>query len=224
VSIRVLVVDDQELLRRGLRMLLETDPDIEVVGEAENGRHALAMIPTTGPDVVLADARMPVLDGLGLVERCAVDHPGVPVLVLTTFDDAALVRSMLDAGAAGFLLKDVSTDALTQAIRQVLEGGLVIDPRVARAAVQLPERSSPLPQLSSAERAVAELVAVGLPNADIAARLQLAHGTVKNTVSVLLRKLDARDRTALALRLARELDARPVTADRHGPAGVNPVG
>jgi DNA-binding NarL/FixJ family response regulator len=214
MSIRVLVVDDQELLRRGLRMLLETDPGIEVVGEAENGRHALAMIPTTAPNVVLADARMPVLDGLGLVKRCAVDHPGLPVLVLTTFDDAVLVRSMLDAGAAGFLLKDVSTDALTQAIRQVLDGGLVIDPRVARAAVQLPERSTPLPQLSAAERAVAELVAVGLPNADIATRLQLAHGTVKNTVSVLLRKLDARDRTALALRLAGELDARPSIAGR----------
>jgi DNA-binding NarL/FixJ family response regulator len=203
--IRVLVVDDQELLRRGLRKLLETDGDIEVVGEAENGMHALAMIPASAPDVVLADARMPVLDGLALVTRCATDHPGLPVLVLTTFDDALLVRSMLDAGAAGFLLKDVSTDALTEAIRQVVAGGLVIDPRVARAAVQLPERETALPQLSGAERAVADLVAQGLPNAEIASRLQLAHGTVKNTVSVLLRKLDARDRTALALRLAREL-------------------
>jgi DNA-binding NarL/FixJ family response regulator len=203
--IRVLVVDDQELLRRGLRMLLETDGDIEVVGEAENGMHALAMIPAAAPDVVLADARMPVLDGLALVTRCATDHPGLPVLVLTTFDDALLVRSMLDAGAAGFLLKDVSTDALTEAIRQVVAGGLVIDPRVARAAVQPPGHAAALPQLSPAERAVADLVAQGLPNAQIASRLQLAHGTVKNTVSVLLRKLDVRDRTALALRLAREL-------------------
>ena len=205
--IRVLVVDDQELLRRGLRMLLETEPDIDVVGEAEDGRHALAMIPTTTPDVVLADARMPVLDGLGLVARCGTDHPGLPVLVLTTFDDALLVRSMLSAGAAGFLLKDVSTDVLAQAIRQVVAGGLVIDPRVARAAVQLPATHAVLPQLSPAERAVAQLVAVGMPNSEIADQLQLAHGTVKNTVSVLLRKLDARDRTALALRLARELEA-----------------
>jgi DNA-binding NarL/FixJ family response regulator len=208
-SIRVLVVDDQELLRRGLRMLLETDGDIEVVGEAENGMHALAMIPTAAPHVVLADARMPVLDGLALVARCATDHPGLPVLVLTTFDDALLVRSMLAAGAAGFLLKDVSTDVLTEAIRQVVAGGLVIDPRVARAAVQPTGRETPLPQLSGAERAVADLVAKGMPNADIAARLQLAHGTVKNTVSVLLRKLEVRDRTALALRLARELPAGP---------------
>jgi DNA-binding NarL/FixJ family response regulator len=205
--IRVLVVDDQELLRRGLRMLLETEADLDVVGEAENGRHALAMIPATTPDVVLADARMPVLDGLGLVARCGIDHPGLPVLVLTTFDDALLVRSMLSAGAAGFLLKDVSTDVLAKAIRQVVAGGLVIDPRVARAAVQLPATDAVLPQLSPAERAVAQLVAVGMPNAQIADQLQLAHGTVKNTVSVLLRKLDARDRTALALQLARELEA-----------------
>lgn len=200
--IRVLIVDDQELLRRGLRMLLEMEDDIEVVGEAESGMRALAVIPTARPDVVLADARMPVLDGLGLVERCSRDHPGLPVLVLTTFDDALLVRSLLDAGAAGFLLKDVSTEALGEAIRQVLGGGLVIDPRVARAAVAPAEPLEPLSVLSPAERAVADLVARGLSNAEIALRLRLAHGTVKNTVSALLRKLGERDRTALALRLA----------------------
>ena len=205
-GIRVLIVDDQELLRRGLRMLLETEEDIEVVGEAEHGLRALASIPALAPDVVLADARMPELDGIGLVERCRRDHPGLPVLVLTTFDDARLVRSILDAGAAGFLLKDISTDALSEAIRQVLRGGLVIDPRVARAAMRPPEPDPGLPQLSTTESAVAELVALGLPNAQIAERLRLAHGTVKNTVSALLRKFDTRDRTALALRLAHDLD------------------
>jgi len=205
-SIRVLVVDDQELLRRGLRMLLETEPDIEVVGEAENGMHALALIPASAPDVVLADARMPVLDGLALVSQAAKAHPGLPVLVLTTFDDALLVRSLIDAGAAGFLLKDVSTEVLARAIREVVAGGLVIDPRVARSAIRLPAGDTSLPQLSTAEQAVARCVALGLPNAEIAERLQLAHGTVKNTVSVLLRKLAVRDRTALALRLSRELD------------------
>lgn len=205
--IRVLVVDDQELLRRGLRMILETDEGIRVVGEAEHGMRALALIPEVAPDVVLADARMPVLDGLGLVRRCATDHPGLPVLVLTTFDDTRLVRGLLDAGAAGFLLKDVSTDALIDAIRHVIAGGLVLDPRVARAALS-PSPSDPpplTPTLTEAERAVADLVARGLPNAEIAARLHLAHGTVKNTVSALLRKLDQPDRTALALRLARDL-------------------
>lgn len=201
----MLIVDDQELLRRGLRMLLETDDDVDVVGEAEHGMRALAMIPGTLPDIVLADARMPVLDGLAFVERCRVDHPDLPVLVLTTFDDAQLVRSMLDAGAAGFLLKDVSTDSLLTAIRQVLGGGLVIDPRVARAAVA-PAGAVMWPELSPAERAVADLIALGLPNAAIAERLVLAHGTVKNTVSALLRKLDERDRTSLALRLARDVE------------------
>jgi DNA-binding NarL/FixJ family response regulator len=205
-GIRVLIVDDQELLRRGLRMLLETEEDLEVVGEAEHGLRALAAIPALDPDVVLADARMPELDGIGLVQRCRRDHPGLPVLVLTTFDDARLVRSMLDAGAAGFLLKDISTDALGEAIRQVVRGGLVIDPRVARAAVRPAEPDPAMPALSTTELAVAELIAIGLPNAQIAERLKFAHGTVKNTVSALLRKFDARDRTALALRLAHDLD------------------
>jgi len=203
--IRVLIVDDQELLRRGLRMILETDDAIEVVGEAEHGMRALALIPEVAPDVVLADARMPVLDGLGLVKRCATDHPDMPVLVLTTFDDARLVRELLDAGAAGFLLKDVSTDTLTDAIRQVIAGGLVLDPRIARSALSPTTVSPDRGNLTEAERAVARLVALGLPNAEIAARLHLAHGTVKNTVSSLLRKLDQPDRTALALQLARDL-------------------
>ncbi|MGO1850581.1 MULTISPECIES: response regulator [unclassified Microbacterium] len=203
-GVRVLVVDDQELLRRGLRMILETDANIEVVGEAEHGLRALAMIPEVAPDVVLADARMPTLDGLGLVRRCIVDHPGLPVLVLTTFDDARTVRDLLDAGAAGFLLKDVSTDGLVEAIRQVIAGGLVLDPRVARAALSPATSAAPLPELTESERAVAELVARGLPNVEIADDLHLAHGTVKNIVSTLLRKLGQRDRTALALRLAQE--------------------
>lgn len=203
-AVRVLVVDDQELLRRGLRMILETDAEIDVVAEAENGMRALALIPEAAPDIVLADARMPALDGLGLVRACVERHPGLPVLVLTTFDDARLVRALLDAGAAGFLLKDISTDALTASIRQVVDGGLVLDPRVARAALSPPPSEDPGPVLTAAERAVAELVAQGMPNAAIASRLHLAHGTVKNTVSALLRKFDEPDRTALALRLAGE--------------------
>lgn len=200
-QIRVLIVDDQELLRHGVRMLLETEPDIDVVGEAEDGHRALAMIPELLPDVVLTDARMPGLDGRGLIRRCAAEHPGLPVLALTTFDDAPLVRGLLEDGAAGFLLKDVSIDTLADAVRQVLAGGLVIDPRVARAVL---DRDAPPAALTASEQAVADLVAEGRTNAQIADRLHLAHGTVKNTVSVLLRKFEAADRTALALRLARE--------------------
>lgn len=202
-AVKVLIVDDQELLRRGLRLVLETVDAVEVVGEAEHGAHALALIPETAPDVVLADARMPVLDGAGLVRRCAVDHPDVPVLVLTTFDDARLVRDLIDAGAAGFLLKDVSPEALVDGIRQVHGGGLVLDPRVARAALAAPRPADD--DFTDAERAVAALVARGLPNAEIAERLHLAHGTVKNNVSALLRKLGHPDRTSLALRLAAEV-------------------
>ncbi|MGX5682213.1 response regulator transcription factor [Schumannella luteola] len=205
-GIRVLVVDDQELLRRGLRMILQTVGGITVVGEAENGERALALIPELAPDVVLADARMPVLDGLGLVIRCAAAHPGLPVLVLTTFDDAPLVRELLDAGAAGFLLKDISTESLADALEQVLAGGLVLDPRVARAALAPAAPPAARLDLTAGELAVARLVARGLANAEIAEELHLAYGTVKNTVSAVLRKLGQPDRTALALHLARELD------------------
>lgn len=201
-NIRVLIVDDQEILRRGLRMLLELEEGIDVVGEAGNGNEALALIPKLAPHVVLADARMPVLDGLGLVQRCAVSHPAVKVLVLTTFDDASLVRSMFEAGVVGFLLKDVTTDALCAAIRQVVDGGTVIDPRVAGSVIRGSRKPSNAPQLSASEQAVAELISRGLSNAVIAEQLHLAHGTVKNAVSALLRKFSVNDRTALALILA----------------------
>lgn len=199
--IRVLVVDDQELLRRGLRLLLETVNDIEVVDEAANGREALVRVERSRPDVVLADARMPVLDGDGFVAACAEKHPGLPVLVLSTFDDAEVVRAVHAAGAAGFLLKDVSTDTLADGIRAVRSGGLVLDPRVARMVVSPPQ--DPLSALTAAERSVAERIARGMSNAEIAADLSLAEGTVKNTVSALFRKLEVRDRTALALAVAR---------------------
>jgi len=202
-AIRVLIVDDQEILRRGLRMLLELEDGIDVVGEAEDGRRALAVVPEVSPDVVLVDARMPVLDGLGFTERCAARHPEIRILVLTTFEDPALVRPILDAGASGFLLKDVSTSGLGDAIRRVTEGGLVIDPRVARAALDARRTAGELAGLTDTECAVAGLVAEGRTNAQIAERLHLARGTVKNVVSALLRKLDVSDRTALALRLSR---------------------
>lgn len=129
--VRVLLVDDQEIPRRGLRLLLELEAGTEVVGEAEHGERALALLPSTSPNVALVDARMPVLDGLGFTESCTRDHPGIRVLALTTFDDAELVRSLLAAGASGFLLKDLSTAGLGEAIRQVMHGGTVIAPRVA---------------------------------------------------------------------------------------------
>lgn len=210
--IRILVVDDQQLLRRGLRMLLSTVPGMEVVGEAADGREALAVMRHAAPEVVLCDLRMPGMDGVALAAAARELFPRIPVLVLTVFDDDALVRAALEAGAAGFLLKSVTTDALAEAIRQVRAGGLVIDPAVARTAMRLasgePRGTAPpgtaraaIESLTNAERAVARLLARGKTNREIAAALHLAEGTVKNHVSALLRKLACRDRTALALLL-----------------------
>ena len=204
-TIRVLIVDDHELLRRGLRLAFETIDGLDVVDEAADGREALARIPEAAPDVVVTDARMPGLDGLGLVEACAARHPGLPVLVLTTFEDAQLVRRLVEAGAAGYLLKDVAPERLGDAVWAVLEGGLVLDPRIARHASGSSGEGDPLAILTPTEREVAGEVALGRTNGEIAETLHLAEGTVKNHVSSLLRKLDARDRTVLALALARAL-------------------
>lgn len=211
---RVVIVDDQELMRRGLTMLLSTVPGVEVVGEAGDGRHGLAVVAATSPDVVLSDAQMPVLDGVGLVRALRESHPDLPVVILTTFDDDALVREALAAGATGFLLKDSAPEELVHAMESVCSGGLVIDPRVARAALTRPapvdesaDEAGPLTVLTPAERVVATHVATGATNAEIADALVLAEGTVKNHVSALLRKLDQRDRTSLALLLARYLGA-----------------
>ena len=210
--IRILVVDDQQLLRRGLIMLFGTVDDVEVVAQAAHGAEALAVLRAREVDVVLADAKMPVMDGIELVRQCSRTHPGLPVLVLTTFDEPDVVRGAVAAGAAGFLLKDTSIEALAEAVRAVAAGGLVIDPRVARLALA-PSRDEgdegdgppALALLTPTEREVAALVAEGLSNQAIAARMVLAEGTVKNHVSALLRKLRAADRTVLALTLYKAL-------------------
>ena len=211
-ALRLLVVDDQQLLRRGLVMLFGTVDGVDVVAQAAHGAEALAVLRAKEIDVVLADAKMPVMDGIELVRRCAREHPDLPVLVLTTFDEPDVVRGAVAAGAAGFLLKDTSIEALAEAVRAVAAGGLVIDPRVARLALtpsrdERDEGDGPpaLALLTPTEREVAALVAEGLSNQAIAARMVLAEGTVKNHVSALLRKLRAADRTVLALTLYKAL-------------------
>ena len=202
--LRLLVVDDQELLRRGLRMLLESTGDAVVVGEAHDGREALGLLETLDVDAIVTDAVMPGMGGAELIAACSERFPGVPVVVVTTFDTTDVVASVLDAGAAGLLLKDTSPEKIVDVVRAALAGGVTVDPRVAKTALRTRNRpADPLSALTKSEREVAMCIADGLTNADIAERLYLAPGTVKNYVSTVMRKLETPDRTALALHIDR---------------------
>ena len=209
--VRVLLVDDQTLVRQGIRSLLELAPDIAVVAEAEDGMTALAAVREHEPDVVLLDLRMPRHDGIWALEAMAESGHDVPVLVLTTFDDDALVLRALRAGARGYLLKDVTLDQLTGAVRTLASGGTLVQPsitdrllRAVRAgtvpADDLDDGTGPVQELTDRELEVLRLVAAGFSNREIAHALFLAEGTVKNHVSTVLLKLGTRDRTRAVLR------------------------
>ena len=193
--IRVLIVDDQQLLRRGLKLLLAQSPEIQVVTTCASAAETLVSLHNSEVDVVLADAVMPGMDGPELVEQCHTLWPSLPVIILTPFDDATIVRRSIKAGAAGFLLKDVSPTTLAEAITAAYDGHPYVDPRVAHL-LALPSRFA---GLTPTEKTVAELVGQGLSNREIAAELHLAEGTVKNHISALLRKTQVPDRTRLAL-------------------------
>jgi DNA-binding NarL/FixJ family response regulator len=212
-TIRLLLVDDQRLMRDGLRILLELEADFEVIGEAEDGAQALKVYRQHAPDVVLMDIRMPVMDGVESTRRLRESDPNSKIIILTTFDDNEYVFEGLRAGALGYLLKDVSGDELADAIRKVAAGGSMIEPSVARKVVAEFARLAPatpaatqdlIEPLSEREIEILKLVSQGLTNKEIAARLYLAEGTVKNYVTSILQKIDARDRTQAAIR-AREL-------------------
>jgi DNA-binding NarL/FixJ family response regulator len=207
--VRVLLVDDQALFREALATLLEVRPEIEVVGEAGDGAEALERSAAMRPDVVLMDLHMPVLDGIAATKRLRVEQPGVRVLALTTFDDDEDVFAALRAGAVGYLLKDVSSDRLVEALLAAARGESVLQPSVAAKVVarfaSLPDDAGPRPQplvvpLSDRELDVLRRLAEGDSNREIAAALFLAEGTVKNHVTNVLAKLGARDRTQAALR------------------------
>ncbi len=211
MKIRVLLVDDQALFREGLRTLLSVHPEIEVVGEAENGAEAVNLALTTRPDVVLMDVRMPVLDGVAATRQLQQEAPDSRVIMLTTFDDDEYVFEGLRAGAAGYLLKDVSSARLVEAIREAARGGSFLQPSVAAKVVaefnrlSHPPAAATLPDpLSPRELEILALLATGASNKEIAAQLYLAEGTVKNHVTNILSKLSVRDRTQAALK-AREL-------------------
>jgi DNA-binding NarL/FixJ family response regulator len=211
MTIRVVVADDQGLVRSGFTMLLSGEADIEVVGEASNGVEAVALAASAHPDVMLMDVRMPVMDGLEATRRISSDPSmaSTRVVILTTFDLDEYVHEALRAGASGFLLKDTLPVDLLTAVRVVAAGDALIAPRITRRLIEefakRPEpsavvaASATLDQLTDREREVFELVAKGQSNAEIAAGLYVSHATVKTHVSRLLMKLDARDRAQLVM-------------------------
>ncbi|MEV4474891.1 response regulator transcription factor [Nonomuraea sp. NPDC049504] len=210
--IRVLVVDDQTLVRQGIRSLLGLSGDIEVAGEAGDGREALAAIEACTPDVVLLDLRMPGYDGLWTLGELRSRTDAPPVLVLTTFDHDTLVMDAIRAGARGYLLKDVTLERLTRAIRTLADGGTLVSPSITERLLRAVHRGRPpageppakVQPLTERELEVLRLIAEGCSNREIAEALFLAEGTVKNYVSALLAKLGARDRTNAVLRALHE--------------------
>jgi RNA polymerase sigma factor (sigma-70 family) len=202
MSIRVLICDDQALVRAGFRAILETQPDVEVVGEAENGAEAVALVQRRSPDVILMDIRMPVLDGVEATRRLVAGGAPARILVLTTFDLDEYVHAAIRAGASGFLLKDVTPAKLLEAIRVVAAGDALLAPSVTRRLLErfastLPQRdrsSTALAELTARETEVLRLLADGLSNAEIASELVVSEATVKTHISSLLRKLGLRDR------------------------------
>ena len=221
MTVRIVLADDQALLRKGFRMILEAEDDLEIVGEAADGADAVRLVELYKPDVVLMDVRMPVLDGIQATRAITADIPGdeTRVLILTTFDLDEYAFSALRAGASGFLLKDVPPAELVSAIRTVARGDAVVSPRITRRLLEeyadtLPDlsggaegSSSPgagvqnaaLAQLTEREREVLLAVADGLSNAEIAERLYVSEATVKSHVGRLLAKLGLRDRVQVVV-------------------------
>lgn len=208
-TVRVLIVDDESLLRAGLRLMLDGTAGIVIVGEAADGAEALDAVDRTAPDLVLMDIQMPGVDGIEATRRLRAEHPELPIVVLTTFDTEEFVFSALQAGATGFLLKDIPPRELVGAVRSAATGHIMLSPsvtkRVVAAAVQTPEpqrRGAARTRLSSLtvrELEVAEAVAEGLTNDEIGQRLFLAPTTVKSHVAHVMSKLAVQNRVQIAI-------------------------
>jgi DNA-binding NarL/FixJ family response regulator len=214
--IKVLLVDDQTLIRQGIRLLLEIEADIQVVGQAADGRAALEQVEALHPDVVLMDVRMPEMDGIAATRELSARHPEVKVIILTTFEDDETVFEGLKAGASGYLLKDISSEEMAQAVRKVAAGEALIQARLtrkvlaefSRLATATDRQASTRPgtvealpvALTERELQVLQALAHGLSNREIADSLVITEGTVKNHVSSLIDKLGVRDRTQAVLK------------------------
>ncbi len=208
--IKVMIADDQELIRESLQVVLNMNADMEVVGIAENGRELLAKVKKTVPDVILMDVRMPEIDGVMATKEVKETYPQIKIIILTTFDDDEYVYNALKYGASGYLLKGVSVPELSAAIRTVASGGSILTPNVMTKVVKLfnqlaqsnltvENEDADAKILSRTERNVATLVGRGLSNKEIAEKLSLTGGTVRNNLSAALSKLNLRDRTQLAI-------------------------
>lgn len=203
--IRVLICDDQDIVRQGLEVILSTASSIEVVGAAVDGAEAFDLVPELRPDVVLMDLKMPGMNGIVATQRICDAFPDVKVLVLTTYDADEWVFDAIRSGASGYLLKDTPREELIQAIEGTASGKTHVDPDVAGKILEHAARTAPAPktkivdELSEREVEVLKLLARGLTNADIAERLFLSEGTVRNYVSAILAKLDVTDRTQAAI-------------------------
>lgn len=201
MAIRVLIADDQGMVRTGLRSLLEAEPDVEVIGEATNGEDAVATALRTRPDVVLMDIRMPTMNGLEATRQLVTASSDSRILLLSTYDLDEYVFEALRAGAHGFILKDATAEDLVQAVRVIAQGDSMLSPGITRRVVETFAKKEPsraevekLHHLTTREREVLELVASGLTNAEIAKQLVVSEATAKTHVSSILSKLHLRDR------------------------------
>ncbi|HEY1368107.1 MAG TPA: response regulator transcription factor [Gaiellaceae bacterium] len=203
--IRVLIADDHGVLRDGLGRVIAAQPDLELVGAVANGAEAVELCRTAGPDVVLMDLEMPVLDGIEATRAILADAPGIAVLVLTSFSDQRRITGALDAGAVGYLLKDASADEVVRGIRAAAEGGSPLDPRAARTLLDAKDAPDPLAGISAREREVLGLLLEGMPNKLIARRLDISEKTVKSHLTSIFREIGVTDRVQAVL-----------WAERHG--------
>ncbi|MBN3883357.1 MAG: response regulator transcription factor [Nostoc sp.] len=206
--IKVLLVDDQSLIRQGLRALLELESDLEIVGEAENGEEAINLVAEFQPDVILLDIRMPIMDGVAATREIQKRFVKTKILVLTTFDDDEYVSAALKNGAMGYLLKDTPSEELAVAIRAVHKGYTQLGPGIVKKLLtqfsnstltQSPPVPSSLAELTPREKEVLRLIATGASNREIAQELYISEGTVKNHVTNILNRLNLRDRTQAAI-------------------------
>ena len=208
--IKILIADDQELIRQSLQIILGTEPGFEVIDAVANGQEVIRCIRREKPDVILMDIRMPKMDGVACTQIIKENYPEIKIIILTTFDDDEYVFDALKYGASGYLLKGISTSELTEAIRKVYQGSAMINgdiaskvlklfSRMAKAnlAIQIDEKQTA--NLKNTEWKVIALIGQGLSNKEIAGKLKLSEGTVRNSLSAILSKLELRDRTQLAI-------------------------